>query len=145
MHLKRHFTQGFTHWWRSVIEIVSIYTLFFFASNAILLLSFIWASQYKIKHLNQYIENLIKSNERPDVSDVEIVKTWYVTLHRIPASSESLAYSLIINLMFTLPFPPPFAFQVPEHPEDREQHRSCLFFLHCRLYWFFISRYHLPC
>lgn len=75
--------KGFTHWWQSVIEIVSIYTLFFFASNAILLLSFIWASQYKIKHLNFYIENLIKSKERPDVSDIEIVKTWYATVHGV--------------------------------------------------------------
>ena len=68
--------EGYTQWDSRSIEIISIYALFFFAADAILLLSLVWASQYKIRHLNLYISNLIKSSEHPDVSDIEIVKTW---------------------------------------------------------------------
>lgn len=70
--------EGYTHWWSTVIEIISIYAVFFFAADAILLLSLLWATQYKIKHLNLYIRNLVKSNEcrTPDVSAIEIVKSW---------------------------------------------------------------------
>ncbi|KAJ6221535.1 hypothetical protein RDWZM_000080 [Blomia tropicalis] len=69
--------EGYSHWRNRLIEIISIYSLFFFASDAILLLSLLWATQYKIKHLNVFIGNLIKCEEPPEITDIEIVKSWY--------------------------------------------------------------------
>lgn len=69
--------EGYTQWKERICEIISIYALFFFASDAILLLSLLWATQYKIKHLNLYISNLMNNGEHPNVDDIEIVKTWY--------------------------------------------------------------------
>lgn len=72
--------EGYTHWWSTAIEIVSIYAVFFFAADAILLLSLLWAIQYKVKHLNLYIRNLIKNEQQPDVCAIEIVKSWYMNI-----------------------------------------------------------------
>lgn len=41
--------EGYTHWWSTAIEIISIYAVFFFAADAILLLSLLWAIQYKVQ------------------------------------------------------------------------------------------------
>ena len=68
--------EGYTKWRERISEIISIYSLFFFASDAILLLSLVWTTQYKIKCLNLFINNLILNGEHPEINDIEIVKNW---------------------------------------------------------------------
>lgn len=68
------------HWIRTM-RIITVYALYFFISDAILLLSLVWSIQIRIKHLNSFIKNLIFSAEQStQIDDIEIIKIWYVKI-----------------------------------------------------------------
>lgn len=63
-------------WHDHALRIISVYALYFFVSDAALLVSLIWAIKSKIKHLNLFIKNLTKIEEHPEVKDIELIKSW---------------------------------------------------------------------
>lgn len=67
-------------WWHRILRIISIYALYFFVSDAALLVSLIWATKYKIKHLNLFIQDLVNIEEHPQVHDIELIKRRLVVL-----------------------------------------------------------------
>ncbi|KAF7490656.1 hypothetical protein SSS_05310 [Sarcoptes scabiei] len=71
------------HWIRTM-RIITVYALYFFISDAILLLSLVWSIQIRIKHLNSFIKNLIFSAEQStQIDDIEIIKIWFQNIKLI--------------------------------------------------------------
>lgn len=60
------------------VTFFTVYNSLFFLADAIFLLSILWALQYQIKNLNLFIRNLIKFEKHPKISDIEIIKKWFV-------------------------------------------------------------------
>lgn len=83
--------QGYN--WSNINDLVSVFALYFFVSNAIFLVAIIWAIKYKILHLNLYVTNLTQLTTAPDINDMEIIKDWYRSIKKT-ASRVDLIFSM---------------------------------------------------
>ena len=88
--------------WRSrLVVTISVYSFYFFISDALLLLATIWAIKLKIQHLNWFIKLLIDKRVHPEISDIELIKTWYSFLLTI-FFCHKLNFSSHISLGFKI-------------------------------------------
>ena len=62
--------------WLRTMRFVTVYALYFFIADAVLLIALVWSLKYRIIHLNLFIKNLIKVEDVPEIDDIEIIKSW---------------------------------------------------------------------
>ncbi|KAH7636822.1 hypothetical protein HUG17_7028 [Dermatophagoides farinae] len=69
--------------WLRTMRFVTVYALYFFIADAVLLIALVWSLKYRIIHLNLFIKNLIKVEDVPEIDDIEIIKSWFQNILKV--------------------------------------------------------------
>ena len=69
-------TDSETEWTDKIFSFIALYSLYVVLFVMVLYIAFCWIMKFKFEHLNFYVQTLHTRRSKPDIRQLEIIKTW---------------------------------------------------------------------